>query len=271
MSKNIGLHIRLEDSLTNVAKKALELEIKFFQTFVTLANGKYIRLEEDDVKQFLKLRDKFENTYLHGSYWINLCSAKGRGLGILKRELKIANRLRFSHLILHPGAATGFKTKNEGIQKLADNLNEVLKNEFETQIVLENTTHGRLSIGGDLKDYQKLLTLLEKPEQIKFCIDSAHAYGYGYEISKPETLKKFIEEIDKTIEIQNVVLLHLNDTREKLGSKIDKHMVPGEGVLGKENLQNFIRSFNPDLPILIELSASDDHRNAEILEEIRTW
>jgi deoxyribonuclease IV len=269
--KNIGLHIRLEDTLTKVAEKAIRLNLKFFQTFITLTNGKYINLKEADVKQFLHLRENFTDIYLHGSYWINLCSAKGRGVQLLKRELRIAKRLQFSHIVLHPGAATGFKTKAEGVEMLAKNLNEVLASENDIQIIIENTTHGNLSIGGDLREYKQLLNLLDSPEKIKFCIDSSHAYGYGYNITTPEGLNKFGNLVEKTIGKENVKLIHLNDTKEALGSKIDKHEVPGLGNIGKDNLQTFINKVGENLPILLELPQQEEAENAKIINDIQNW
>lgn len=269
--KNLGLHIRLEESLTKVAEKALRLDLKFFQTFITLTNGKYIDLNEADVKQFLKFRDNFTDIYLHGSYWINLCSAKGKGLQLLKRELEIAKRLQFSHIVLHPGAATGFENKKEGIKKLATGLNEVLKKEPSIQIVLENTTHGRKSIGGDLNEYKILLSLLDKPEKIQFCLDSSHAYGYGYNITSEEGLKNFGSLIEETIGKENICLIHLNDTNEELGSKIDKHEVPGQGKIGKANLIKFVKEFGQEKPVLLELPQQDEPEEKKILEKIQNW
>lgn len=269
--KSVGLHIRLKDTLTNVAEKAIYLNLNFFQTFITLTNGKYIELKEEDIKRFLKLRPNFKEIYLHGSYWINLCSAKGKGLQLLKRELTIAKRLQFSHLVLHPGAATGFESKQEGIEKLAQNLNEVLKTEDEIQIILENTTHGNLSIGGDLNDYKYLLTLLEKPEKIKFCIDSSHAYGYGYDITTKQGITSFGKLVEKVIGKDNIQLIHLNDTKESLGSRIDKHEVPGKGNIGEGNLKSFINEIGKELPILLELPQKNEAEELEILEKIKHW
>lgn len=269
--KNVGLHIRLEESLTKVAEKALRLNLKFFQTFITLMNGKYIDLQEQDVKNFLKLRPNFSEIYLHGSYWINLCSAKGRGLQLLKRELEIANRLQFSHIVLHPGAAKGFETKEEGLEKLAKGLNEVLSKNNTIQIILENTTHGNMSIGGDLNEYKYLLNFLDKPEMVKFCLDSSHAYGYGYDITSNDKITEFYNLVDATIGLSNIHLIHLNDTKEKLGSKIDKHEVPGEGNIGEENLKTFVNEVGHNLPILLEMPYQELAKEEAILDRVRNW
>ena len=269
--KKIGLHIRLEDSLTKVAEKAARLNLKFFQTFMTLPNGKYINLTDEDLNKFLTLREQFSDIYMHGSYWINLCSAKGKGLEILKRELKIAKKLNFTHLILHPGAATGFETKKQGIQKLAASLNDVLKNENQIQIILENTTHGNKSIGGDLTEYKYLLTLLDNPEKINFCLDSSHAYAYGYDITSEDGLKNFERTIESTIGKENVKLIHLNDTLEQLGSKIDKHEVPGKGTIGSKNLKTFIDIIGTDLPILLEMPPVDEDEEIKIISDVNNW
>ncbi|HML19249.1 MAG TPA: TIM barrel protein, partial [Candidatus Dependentiae bacterium] len=73
---------------------------------------------------------------------------------------------------------------DEGIDELARSLNYVMKYEREITIVLENTTHGNLSVGSDITDFKLLRAKLDYPERISFCIDTAHAYSYGYDLKE---------------------------------------------------------------------------------------
>ena len=113
--REIGLHLRLAGSLQELIQKALALNIPFFQCFfVDSTTGRIIKPAEHDVQEFIRLRRQhFPTTYLHGSYWINLAGVEYTLHRSLYRELELAKKLEFTHIILHPGAATGAQEKNQ--------------------------------------------------------------------------------------------------------------------------------------------------------------
>jgi len=269
----IGLHIRLTSTLTEVIEKALRLNVPFFQTFFIYPSGKYIKFEKNDVFEFLRVRNKyFQNLYLHGSYWINLCNPNIPAYKVLKKEILMAKKLEFTHLVLHPGAATGCKDKTEGIEFLAKALNRICKEEQDIKIILENTAHANSSIGGDINDFKILMNYLKYPEKILYCIDSAHAYSWGYDLSNFKRQEEFIKLINETIPKENLALIHLNDTNEKLSSKIDKHCIPGKGNIGKEALIRFLKFDEiKDIPILIEPPTIDENEEKLVLHELNKW
>ncbi len=270
----IGLHLRLTSSLSDLIKKALRLRLSCFQCFfISQATGRFIKLDNQDVKSFLTLRrTHFDALYVHASYWINLSNIYRIRHPILERELALAKRLEFTHIILHPGSAKGAIHKQEGIDALARTLNAVLKKERTIQIVLENTAHGALSIGGDMHDFKLLLGKLDYPERIAFCIDTSHAYSFGYDIANDKGRAAFINVLEQTIGFDNIALIHLNDTREQLGSKIDKHYMVGKGNIGKEALKKFI--LYPRLmavPLLMEPPILSAEEETAIVKEIVSW
>src|SRR5262245_55770455 len=105
MGPRLGLHIRMNSSLLDVAMRALELRLPFFQCFLTAnATNHIIRPTAQEIEQFAQLvMQHFKAFYVHGSYWINLASLKHTGYAVLKRELVLAMRLGCTHMILHPG------------------------------------------------------------------------------------------------------------------------------------------------------------------------
>src|SRR5437667_347320 len=78
-------------------------------------------------------------------------------------------------------------------------------------IVLENTCHGKLAVGSDILDFKVLLEKINKPERIGFCIDTAHAYSFGYDIADDQMQDDFIRLLESTIGIERIKLIHLND------------------------------------------------------------
>jgi len=274
MVREIGLHIRLTDSLQAMMEKARRLNLPFFQSFfISKTTGKLIMPTDEDVHYFLDERRRhFKNLYVHGSYWINLAGINNFNQRELHRELFIARKLEFTHIILHPGSAKGAEHKSEGIDALAYWLNKFFEREQEIQFILENTAHSGMSIGGDLQDFVELLGKLNKPERISFCIDTAHAYSYGYNIVDTQGREDFIKLLDTTIGINNIALIHLNDTCEQLGSYIDKHETIGKGTIGIEPLRAFIMHEKlKEIPVLMELPVLEETEEKEMLDMVRSW
>lgn len=272
--REIGLHLRLESTLEELVERARRLRVDLFQCFfVQQATGAPIRFSPQEVALFVAARrEYFKDLYVHGSYWINLASLEYNGIRAFEHELRQAKRLGFTHMILHPGHAKGAKNKNEGIDALVAILNDTMKREKDVQLVLENAVHGKMTVGSDLEDFAILKSKLEFPDRISFCVDTAHAYAYGYDITDPVKLEEFIALLDRTMGIDRIVLIHLNDTMHKLGSGIDQHIIPGQGRMGEEALKRFV--LHPRLksiPLLMELPVLEEAEQAAVLETVRGW
>lgn len=269
----IGIHIRLTSNIQNVIEKAIRFNLPLFQTFAVTDKGHVIKLATHEIENYLKLRRKhFKNLYLHSSYWVNLSRENLRSYKTFMKELNLAQKLEFTHFILHPGAAEAKNKKENGILTLAKNLNTALTDQPDLILLLENTAHGGRSIGSNLEDFKILLNEIKYPEKIQFCIDTSHAYAYGYDLASPEGLHLFIETLKNTVTLKKIDLIHLNDTNENLGAKIDKHHEPGHGLIGKPSLKNFIQ--HPDLkqiPIIMELPKLEEADEIKIIQEVENW
>jgi deoxyribonuclease-4 len=217
-------------------------------------------------------RSRFNELFCHISYWVNLASLSSNGHLQLRREIALAKRLEFTHCVVHAGTAKGAIDKNEGIDALAKALNDLFRRERDISVLLENTCHANLAIGSDIRDFNMLLQKIDKPERISFCIDTAHAYSYGYNIADIGEHDAFIAFLDATIGIERIKLIHLNDTSEKLGSYIDRHGIVGQGRIGKQALKAFI--MHPQLehiPLIMELPDFPVDEELAILNNIRGW
>ncbi len=269
----IGLHMRLTSTLSALLDKAHVMGSPLVQCFFISQGGNtYVPFSPEEIALCLTKRDYFQQMYVHASYWVNLAGRYNNGWRPFHRELELAKQLGFTHMVIHPGSATGCPSKQEGIEYLARALNKALVEEKDITIVLENTAHANKTVGGDIQDFRKLLELLDKPEKVAFCLDSAHAFSYGYDLSSSEGVVSFLDEVDESIGAQRVVALHLNDSAEALGSRIDKHEVPGEGKIGAENLKLFMN--HPKFlhtSVILELPVVSDEREREIFEEVKGW
>lgn len=269
----IGIHIRLTSTINDVIEKAIRLNLPLFQTFAVTDQGHIIKLEQSEIDNYLELRRKhFKDLYLHSSYWVNLSRDNQRSYKTFLRELNLAQKLEFTHYILHPGAAELKSKKDAGISILAKHLNSVLSNNMPITILLENTAHGGRSLGSNLNDFKVLLKEINHPEKLQFCIDTSHAYAYGYDLASPNGLTQFLEVLENTVTLEKIALIHLNDTTENLGAKIDKHELPGHGNIGTELLKSFIQ--HPKLkhiPVIMELPKLDESQEINIIREVENW
>lgn len=272
--RNIGLHMRLTTTLSAVIDRAIAQKSSVLQCFfITQEAMEYVSFAAGELESCRKkIQTSFKQAYLHASYWVNLAGMRRNGWKTFKKEVELAIALGFTHVVIHPGSATGCETREQGLEYLARALNRALEKYHDITIVIENTAHGNMSIGGSFNDFKALLALITEPDRLAFCVDTAHAYVYGYDITTIEGLENFITQIDVTIGLDKVILLHLNDSEKPLGSKIDKHETPGKGLIGLEALRRCFE--HPRLAhtsVIVEAPALSDQQELDLLTMIRSW
>jgi|SRR5579859_5967130 len=269
--RHIGLHLRAHENLCQLIDKAVRLQLPIFQCFLTVPiTGHLVSVNATDAAYFSNLRDQFERMYVHISYHSNLADPVSSER--FRKEVSLAKKLGFSHAIVHPGSAKWCANKEQGIEELARCLNQICQDEPDIIIVLENAAHGNFTIGGDIADFAAIMKLCDFPERIKFCIDTAHAYVYGYNIADQEQQDEFIALLDQTIGIEHVVLIHLNDTIQELGSRIDKHHVIGQGLIGAAALTRFImHPLIAHIPVILELPVLSEEQEMEHFKQVMLW
>lgn len=270
----VGLHLRITQSLQEVVKKAIDFNLPFFQCFFLIQNiNKLLQPTQQEIIDFVAARRQhFHQLYAHSSYLINLARTDQTTHYALHNELYLAQALEFTHLVIHPGSIKKTETKDQGIEAVARALNKANKHYANITILLENTAHGNTTIGNTIEDLAQIYAKLDKPERVGICLDTAHAHVYGYDIVTAQGRNQFITLVDNLIGIQHVALLHINDTFEKFGSKLDRHQLLGQGTLGSDVLRSF--ATDPRLvhiPSLIEPPVVNEKEEYEQLILIRSW
>ena len=260
-----------------MAETARALGLKTFQFFlVRELKQRYITVNAEEKKAFVKIRQEhFSTLYLHSSYWINACTADQSIFALSKRlfqkELDAVLALELNYLVLHAGSAKGQSVTPEdpygikkGIEQLAKLLNELCKQYPTVQLLLENTAFGKNTIGSNLADFVLLRSLLDFPERVGYCLDTAHAFAYGYAL---DPLDDFIKIVDESLGVENIKLIHFNDSVLRFGCMQDMHAFPGEGKIGKDAMANLLNHpvFAP-LPKIIEYPDGDLQ---EILQKVK--
>ena len=249
--RKAGFHLRPQIPFKKVFDKAKELEIKCFQTFV-INEQTILDLNQDDIALCNSTTNDIE-LYVHGSYWICPSLNDHRSLQSFKNEYELALSLGAKFFIIHLGSGKRYKSKDLGIEQSARFLNQITKNiaHDDCTILLENTAHQNFTVGSELDDFKKLYSILDKSDKIGFCLDTAHAHAYGYEIIESEMQKKFVKNLIEQVSF-DLKLIHLNDTHESKGSFIDKHEIAGQGAIGLQALQNLLKLLHVDIPLIFE-------------------
>lgn len=272
--------MRLSTSVTALAQQALDLHLDCFQFFLTAStrHKNYLAITKEDARSFNELRASFKKIYIHSSYWINPATNKPDSAAsaqrLLTHEASFARKLGINCIVVHPGSTTGFDleapaelVRITGIENVARTINTVNKLFPDITIVLENTAHGNRSIGSNLDDFTAIKQYLDRPEQVRFCFDTAHAFVYGYPFDPVEDL---VKTIDATMGLDSLELIHLNDSQEEAGSKKDRHLIPGQGKIGKEALIALIS--HPTLqstPLIIESPLNSTKTIEQIIADLQ--
>ncbi len=270
----LGLHVRLKQDLLEIMNFVQTLSLTAVQSFLINEDGKYLKLSPDIVSEFVNLKKKLNVAYfVHAAYWSSLVNIKSKEFITLCEEAQFASDLHSDGIVIHVGATRAKLDKKDQVKYVAECVNELISKNSNIPLILENAPHAGRNFGGDLTDFALLYEHIDHKERVKFCLDTAHAFVFGYDLKNPIILDDFFKLITESIGKNNIALLHLNDTSELCGSYIDKHAVPGEGLLCERILKKIL---NNDLfagvPVIIELPGSCRPENEEkILKNVLLW
>jgi len=249
--------------------RAKDLECDTLQFFTRNPRGwRYVSLDPKEVEAF-RFKACEMDLYplvVHMPYLPNLASDDGllyqKSLESLKVELERCRLLGVDYLVTHVGKTKG-KGRKKGMERVAQALMEVLELSGPL-ILLENTAGQGSELGFRVEELGDIVSMVGEGPRLGICIDTAHAFQAGYPIHTPDGLEGFLDEVSQWVGLERLRLLHLNDSRTPLGSRVDRHWHIGEGYIGLEGLKGIIR--HPvlrDLPAIMETPWSPqwDKRN----------
>lgn len=273
MKSRFGLHIRLHNSLFDAVAKCQRLEQRSFQTVLMLQTKKFLNMSDDDVKKFIAFRRQyFDQIFVHGAYWSNLTQIEGRGFYSLIKEIELAEKLEFTNIVIHPGSFNQHLDSQERVDYIIKALEIILSKSLHITILLENSPHKDRSFSSDIAEFgllfSQLTERLSDTSRIKMCVDTAHAYAAGYDISTPKKVDAFVDYLITTVGKKNIGLLHCNDTKKACGYYVDEHAVPGYGNIGMQSLYHFVHHKQlSHLPVILEMPCLDESLEYDILQQ----
>lgn len=242
----IGSHVgyKKDSQLLGSLNEALGYGANTFM-FYTGAPQNTSRYPIDDnlsVEAFKKMKEiglDYSKVVVHAPYIVNLANDDevkfNFAVQFLKEELKRCAKLGIKKVVLHPGSHVGIGI-DKGIENIAKGLNLVLGEEDVT-ILLETMAGKGSEVGSKLEEISRIIDLVEDKKHIGVCIDTCHLSDAGYDISK---FDEFLDEFDKIIGIEKIGCVHVNDSKNEMGSHKDRHENIGFGKIGFETLLKVI-------------------------------
>jgi len=184
-------------------------------------------------------RETVRAVFGHSGYMINLAAANPAFLEksrhALREELLRADQLGLPFLVLHPGAHMGAGVE-AGLAKVIASLDAVFAAipHVRTRVALENTAGQGSSLGCEFAHLAAILQGAREPARLSVCLDTAHLFASGYDLSTAAAAAKVFREFNRLVGAQHLAAFHLNDSKTALGSHIDRHEHIGQGRLGLE-------------------------------------
>lgn len=239
-SLRLGAHMSIAGGVDKAFERAEKTGCNTFQIFLKNSNQWNAKpYLEEEISLFKKNRETtgIWPCVAHDSYLINLASSDRQVLYksrlALQDEIYRASQLLIPFIVMHPGSHLGAGYE-EGILRISESLN-IIFNETEMHgvtILLETTAGQGTNIGCCFEHISGIIEKIELSEKIGVCLDTCHIFAAGYDISTYEGYIKTFEEFDAKIGLEKLKVVHLNDSKKGLGSRVDRHEHIGKGLLG---------------------------------------
>lgn len=265
----IGAHLSASKGYTHMLDEAVSIGANTFQFFTrNPRGGKAKDIDEKDIHNFLEKSGAcgFGIILAHAPYTLNCCSANEDTRRFAREtfadDLK---RMEYTPGMLynfHPGSHTG-QGAERGIELIAEVLNEVMFPEMTTTVLLETMAGKGSEVGRNFEELKSIIDRVELKDKIGVCLDTCHVFDGGYDIVGD--LDGVLEAFDRVIGLERLKALHLNDSKNTLGSHKDRHEKIGQGNIGLAAFEKIVNNqYLKDLPMFLETPNELEGYAAEI-------
>ena len=275
-----GFHISIAQGVSTVIEKAKKTRCETVQLFSRNPRGwNYKSLPPEEIECFkAQLRKSgISPCVLHLPYLPNLASAGkdlyAKSVDSLCEDLRRAEVLTIPFVVAHVGKRLEL-SKGRAMARVAAGINRSLKKvPNDVMILLENTAGQGTELGANFTQLGEILSWVDDRHRVGVCLDVAHAFQAGYDVSTRKGLDETLDEFDRQIGLKHLHLLHLNDSKTPLGSRADRHWHIGRGHIGLEGFKNIVN--HPrlvHLPGIMETPRADikdDRRNMRVVRRLR--
>lgn len=265
----IGPHVSYSKGFLNMAKTASSIGANTFQYFMRNPRGARAKaIDEKDLEEFKKFieENNMGPILTHAPYTMNLASKTKRTREIahiiLEDDLKKMEMLPGNLYNLHPGSHVG-QGVEEGTRLIVEALDSVLWDGMNTKVLLETMAGKGTEIGRSFEEIRDIIDRSKFGDNIYVCLDTCHIFEAGYDIVND--LDGVLEEFDKVVGLEKLKAIHINDSKNPLGARKDRHEKIGEGSLGIETFERIVNyPVLQNIPMYLETPNELDGYEKEI-------
>lgn len=241
---NIGCHLSTSKGFLAMGKDALSIKANTFQFFTRNPRGskaKAIDPQDAEALKELMRGNSFAPILAHAPYTLNPCSSQEKTREFARitmaDDLERMEYFPGNMYNFHPGSHTD-QGINTGIEEIVSMLNGIIKKDHRTTILLETMAGKGSEVGGKFDELIRIIDGVDLKEKMGVCLDTCHVYDAGYDIVND--LDGVLDEFDKTVGIERLKAIHINDSMNPIGSHKDRHQKIGEGNIGLEAMTRII-------------------------------
>ncbi len=265
--KYIGAHVSAAGGVENAPGRAHEIGAGAFALFTkNQRQWEGPPLTEENISGFKSNCEEYgysmDYVMPHDSYLINLghpeADALEKSRNAFLDEMQRCEQLGIKLLNFHPGSHLEKHSPEECLSVIADSVNWALEKTEGVTAVIENTAGQGTNMGFRFEQIAEIIAQVDDKSRVGVCVDTAHAFAAGYDISSRDGFEETFQEFGETVGFEYLRGMHLNDSKKELGSRVDRHESLGEGLIGMDAFRFIMEDARFDgIPLILETPDKD--------------
>ncbi|BCD59554.1 MULTISPECIES: deoxyribonuclease IV [unclassified Nitratiruptor] len=262
MAKFVGAHVSASGGVENAPKNAQNIGAKAFALFTkNQRQWKAKSLTQENIEKFDEHLEccGIEKKHIlpHDSYLINLGhpedEKRQKSLEAFLDEVHRCEQLGLDKLNFHPGSHLKKISEEECLDRIADAMNETLRQSSGVTLVIENTAGQGSNLGYKFEHLRYLIDKSIDKSRVGVCLDTAHMFAAGYDIRTKEAYDKTMQAFDEIVGFEYLKGMHINDSKAKFASRVDRHHSLGKGEIGLDVFRFIMNDPRlDDIPLILE-------------------
>jgi len=262
MNKFVGAHVSASGGVFNAVENAVAIGAKAFALFTKNQRQWSAKpLDGETIEKFKKALEQSgilpKHVLPHDSYLINLghpeADKREKSMDAFLDEVQRCEQLGLDRLNFHPGSHLKQISEDECLSNIADAMNRTLEKTEGVSLVLENTAGQGSNLGWKFEHLAQIIDKVEDKSRVGVCIDTCHMFTAGYDIRTREAYDKTWSEFDKIIGFKYLMGMHINDSKAKFDSHVDRHHSLGKGEIGLDAFRFIMNDERMnDIPLILE-------------------
>ena len=265
--KRVGAHVSIAGGVENAPLNAQAIGAKAFAMFTRNQRQWHSApLSAVSIEAFRRNCEEAgflsEHILPHDSYLINLGAPDPAKLEKSRKafttEMQRAEALGLTMLNFHPGSHLKLTDEETCLATIAESVNLSLDATAGVTAVIENTAGQGTNLGWRFEHLARIIELVEDKSRVGVCLDTCHLFASGYDLRTPEAFDATLAEFDRVVGLSYLRGMHLNDAKQKLGSRVDRHACIGEGMIGREAFVHLMQHpAMEEIPLILETPNSE--------------